>query len=530
MENIKKLLNKKSCLIIFLFLLFLIFLIYQHQGMFMYYDDYGYASLSYVYNVEHVKGTNYNFNDIMQFAKGHYDWWGGRMLFLTLEIVIIRYLGLQGFRIIQSIVILGIAVLTYLILKNILKKKEGSIKLAILSIISYGVIEIAVFRSGIFWISASVLYVFPLVSFLLFLYLYIKYKENSNLKNKMIKFVYVVAMGIAIFAATFSQEQVAIAAITLIAILTIYNTVKNKKISKLDIIMCLVALLGFAILMLAPGNEARKSSLSSGGFYEKPFIQRTIGAYKPIVIKNFNGATKIFSLLFFSSVAYCSFKNVKEKKGMKWLNHISCISIVIILGLSFICPDGYFGTLLQESQNKIKTYGSIVLSILQVILMFYSLSVYFWNKKHIYFVAILYAGIISQVCMLVAPGFPERSAIIFEVLMNLLMIKILIDIRLEYKQVYYYLAIPIIIICCLNSYRITKGYHANISVNQYNDTKLLETKQKIDTGEKIEKVTLKKLKDDRYGYDQLYQGISMIKTYICEYYDLPAEIEIQYEE
>ncbi len=530
MESIKKLLNKRNCLIIFLFLLFFLFLIYQHQGLYLYFDDYGYASLSYAYNVEHVKGLEYNFSDIMQFAQGHYNIWGGRMLFLTLEIIFVHYLGLQGFRIIQSIVILGIAVLTYLILKRIFKLKEGSIKLAILSIISYGVIEIAVFRSGIFWISASVLYVFPLVFLLLFLYLYMKYKENSNFKNKIIKFVYIVVMAISIFAATFSQEQVAIAAIVLIAIFTIYNAIKNKKISKLDIIMCLVALVGFAILMLAPGNEARKLSPSSGGFYEKPFIQRTIGAYKPIVTKNFNGETKIFSLLFFLSITYCSFKNVKEKKGMKWLNHISCISIVIILGLSFICTNGYFGTLLQESQSKIRTYGSIILSIVQLMLMFYSLSVYFWDKKHIYLVAILWAGIISQVCMLVAPGFPERSAVIFEVLMNLLMIKILTDIGLENKQVYYYLAIPIIIICCLNSYHITKGYHANISVNQYNDTKLLETKQKIEAGEKIEKVTLKKLKDDRYGYDQLYQGISMIKTYICEYYDLPTEIEIQYEE
>lgn len=528
MENIKKLVNKKSCLIIFLFLLFLIFLIYQHQGMFMYYDDYGYASLSYVYNVEHVKGTNYNFNDIMQFAKGHYDWWGGRMLFLTLEIVIIRYLGLQGFRIIQSIVILGIAVLTYLILKNILKKKEGSIKLAILSIISYGVIEIAVFRSGVFWMSASVLYVFPLAFCLLFVYLYMRYRENINFKNEITKYIYAIIMGISIFAATFSQEQIAIATIVIISIFTIYNFVKNKKVSKLDIVLCLVALVGFAILMLAPGNGVRKE-LANSNFYEKPFIQRTIGMYKDIVKVNFGETTRIFSLLFFASITYCSFSNIKEKRGIKLLNHLACISMILILCYSVICPNGYFTTILRENQNIIKECGYILISIVQVVLMIYSLTIYFWNKDNIYLISILYAGIISQISMLVAPYFPERSVVMFEILMSLLMIKILLDIELKNKQLYNYLLIPIIIICCFNVYTITKGYQANIEANKYNDNELIQAREKISLGEKVEKITLRKLKNAAYAGDQFYMiNDPLMKELICEYYDLPYETEIEY--
>lgn len=528
MESIKKLLNKKSCLIIFIFLLFLIFLIYQHQGMFLYYDDYGYASLSYVYNVEHAKGLNYNFGDIMQFAKGHYDWWGGRMLFLTLEIIIMRYLGLQGFRIIQSIIILGIAVLTYLILKRIFKLKEGSIKLAILSIISYGVIEIAVFRSGIFWMSASVLYVFPLAFCLLFVYSYMKYKEGINFRNKLTKYAYIILMGISIFAGTFSQEQISIATILIIAIFTTYNIVKNKKVSKLDILMCLIALAGFAILMLAPGNGVRKE-LANSEFYEKPFIQRTIGMYKDIIKINFGKTTKIFSLLFFASITYCSFSNVKEKKGIKLLNHFSCISMILILCYSVICPNGYFETILRDNQNIIKEYGYILVSMVQIILMIYSLTIYFWDKNNIYLTSILYAGIISQMSMLVAPYFPDRSVVMFEMLMSLLMIKILLDIEMKNKQICYYLSIPIIIICCFNMYSITKGYQSNIEANTYNNAELIQTRQKISLGEKVEKIKLRKLKNDRYAGDQLYiLNDPLMKELICEYYDLPYEIEIEY--
>ena len=61
--------------------------------------------------------------------------------------------------------------------------------------------------------------------------------------------------------------------------------------------LCLVALVGFAILMLAPGNGVRKE-LANSNFYEKPFIQRTIGMYKDIVKVNFGETTRIFSLLF----------------------------------------------------------------------------------------------------------------------------------------------------------------------------------------------------------------------------------------
>ncbi len=534
MEFIKK--NKK-CIIVLLFLLFFIFLIYQHQGLYLYFDDYGYASLSYAYNIEEVKGLDYNLVQIFQFAKGHYEVWGGRVLFLTIEIIIIHYLGLQGFRIIQSLVILGIYVCIYLILKRICNKNQSSIKLALLSIISYGIIEIGAFRAGVFWITASVLYIFPMLTMLLFIYMYIKFRDNQNninneksdnekhkYRNKIIKIIYVITMGILIFCTTFSQEQIAIAGITIVIINMVYNIIKNKKLDKIDIILFICAFIGFGILMFAPGNEVRKIDGSNNGFYKLPFVYRTLKQYKQIVVNNFNESTRIFTLFFLTATLYCTFKNEKENKGLSIINHISCLSTVTIIFLTILHPEGYFPYILKDRGHRIYEYTCILLSLIQLSLILYTYTIYLWNNKNMYLIAILYGSIFSQVCMLVAPYFPSRSILMFEILIGLLMIKVLKDVEINNKLIFYYIAIPCVIICSLNIYFITNGYRKNIEVNKYNDTALYEAKNN-----NLKTVTLKKLCDDRFGYVQLYQGITMIHIYICEYYDLPMEIEINYQ-
>ena len=199
--------------------------------------------------------------------------------------------------------------------------------------------------------------------------------------------------------------------------------------------------------------------------------------------------------------------------------------MIIIFFFTILQPEGYFINLLKEREFHIYEYACILLSIIQLALIIYTYTVYCWNNKNIYLVAILYGSIISQMCMLVAPYFPTRSILMFEILMGLLMIKVLKDIEFNNKLMFYYIAIPCVFVCCLNIYNITKGYHKNIEINKYNDTMLQDAKNND-----LQTVTLKKLYNDNYGYVQLYHGIQMVKTYMCEYYDLPTDIEIDYQE
>ena len=198
--------------------------------------------------------------------------------------------------------------------------------------------------------------------------------------------------------------------------------------------------------------------------------------------------------------------------------------MIIIIFLTILHPEGYFPYLLKDKQHRINEYACILLSIVQLALIIYTYTIYCWNNKNIYLIAILYGSIISQICMLVAPYFPSRSVLMFEILIGVLMIKVLKDIKINNKLIFYYIAIPCIVICCYNIYSITDGYRKNIDINEYNDTILHEAKNN-----NLKSVTLKKLYNDNYGYVQLYQGITMIHIYICEYYDLPIEIEINYQ-
>jgi hypothetical protein len=211
----KKVLKNKY--IIIMFILFLIFLIIQHQFLYLYHDDYGYASLSYAVDVKNVVGHNFNFSDAINFLGQHYNSWGGRILFFFAEVMLLGT-SLEAFRIVQSIVIFLIFVLIYLIGKDNLKITDW--KIALTTIMLYGVFNIFVIRDGIFWITASVLYVFPILFVLSFVYFYNKYKDY-HFVSRTKEILFKVFCIFLVFCASFSQEQIAAAMVFYVFIISI---------------------------------------------------------------------------------------------------------------------------------------------------------------------------------------------------------------------------------------------------------------------------------------------------------------------
>ena len=72
-----------------LFVLFFLFLCIQHQFVYLYFDDYGYASLTYGYT-GNTAGMDYSILDVFGFIKWHYLEWGGRVLYYLLGILSMR--------------------------------------------------------------------------------------------------------------------------------------------------------------------------------------------------------------------------------------------------------------------------------------------------------------------------------------------------------------------------------------------------------------------------------------------------------
>lgn len=512
-----------------IFIVFFILVLIQHQFVYLYHDDYGYASLSYTVNIENVVGHDFSFGQIIQFLIGHYFEWGGRVLDFLYEIVLLGN-GLGAFRLVQSLVITGIFALVYLIGKKHLVPKFNDWKIALLSVSLYGVFDIMLIRSGIFWASASTSYVFPILFLLLFIYLYENHNDK-NFKNNLTKILFYVFNTILIFAAAFSQEQIGVVAVGYIILYTVFRIWKNRKIDKIDILMSVVSIIGFAILFFAPGNEVRKLHPSSLPFYSLPLIDRLKISIPDILLNNFSTATRVFSILFFASITYIGIKNLKLKKGIHWINIISLLSTSIILFISTIQSVGYFNWAYNIFNNNIFQMLMMLGFFIQLGLIAYSISIYLLYKKEYSLLNLFFCGIVSQAAMMMAPYFPLRSTIIFEVICFILMIRITIDIfnELKIKSMIYYLIVPIVFWSLFNFCNITWGYYNNNAVNKQNDRLLTETSQKIQNGENVNSVTLKKLPDILYSGEQPYtEGNNYILIWMREYYNLPKDFEINY--
>ena len=525
---------KDTILVAGIALLFLIFLIIQHQFLYMHHDDYGYASLSYAYLVDGVSGTNYSLGQIFEFLIGHYQIWGGRILYYFFEIVLLGYTGLAGYRIVQALAIFGIFFVIYKIMCKVLENKIERWKLALTCMLLYGVIEIMTFRTGIFWISAAVSYVIPILFLLIYIYMYMFKigKKQTNSKSKNI--LYMCIMGVSIFLATFSQEQVGVASLMFVLIYTVYNAIKNKKLSKLDITMSIIAVVGFAILMLAPGNQLRKEHPTSIDFYQKPLIERTFQGLKSTIEGNFGADNKIFGLFFFTTVLIANVQNIRKKYGNKWINSISILSTAGITFFMFIKTEGYFTYIYNlVSQHKYILGATILFTVLQLGLIAYTITIYLWNKKSEGIINLFYCAIISQGVMIVAPYFASRSSIVFEILYCIIGLKIIGDLYKEKdaKQIITCMMIPFLLICLLNMLMITKGYYENSYVNAQNDQKLRAVSEQIANGEEITQITLKQLPNILYSGEQPYtEGNDYIKYYIRQYYNLPENFVIDYEQ
>ena len=138
--NLKNI-QKKILLFISIVIVLLIFV--QHHYIYIYFDDYGYASLSYAGFDNHA-GMQYGLSDILQFLKFHYFNWGGRILYFFFEIVILRVGGLPLIQLIQALIITSIIMVSAKITANL--TKACPCKCTALAMVLYGMIHIKTLR------------------------------------------------------------------------------------------------------------------------------------------------------------------------------------------------------------------------------------------------------------------------------------------------------------------------------------------------------------------------------------------------
>ena len=186
-------------------------IVIQHRYVFMCYDDYGYASLTYGWT-ENTAGMDYNFKSVLHFLRWHYLNHGGRILYFFFEIIMFKTGGTALIQIVQAVIIIMISILSGKIVAASIKCEEW--QSVSLCLVMYGTLCLRSVRDSVYWYTASVIYVWPLLPMLGCIWLTILMRRKETLLRRCL------AVFLA-FMAAFSQEQTSVLMIVLIAMLCI---------------------------------------------------------------------------------------------------------------------------------------------------------------------------------------------------------------------------------------------------------------------------------------------------------------------
>ena len=507
----KKLAESKGCMIVSCILALLIAI--QHQYVYMYFDDYGYASLSYVSHTWDQLGVSYNFVDIMRFLAYHWLHWDGRQLYFFFEIVTFRLGGVELIQIVQAVVVILIGVFSGKLVAA--ETGKDSWKCIALSFAFYGLFDIATLNDGVYWYTASVLYVRPLLPLLAGIYLFAYGKEKCNKK------IYMILCPVLFFMAAYSQEQMAVLTITCLWTMVIWEFVKQrtinfKEVSGVLLVSSISSLAGGLLCICAPGNFARAGE--HVGYYSRNFFQRTWEGICSVVDINIGSYNWIFVIIF-TIVCGLAVVIVKERKSAAAVSLFFC---VYFIAEHFMSMPGFIGSGVR---------------ILWTVMVGAYLIFYFFSQKRFVLLSLFIGGICSQGMLIVSPSISMRSHTMLEFILHIVMVQCLADIwnALEGKERYKRIMVAVnLLVTVVLLYSVTNfsfvlsGYRENAEINQINHAKMLETKKNYQVnGEKPEKIELYKLKDERFANIMPYQpSHEGIEYWMKGYYELPMDIPI----
>jgi len=296
-------------------------------------DDYSY--LFYYDRMERVE----TLKQVIDYQINHYFTWGGRsvvhfiaqlMLISGSHAKIINSLGFMAFVIIIYINCCG------------LKKSEPSL-LAWIPLLIW--LFNPVFGQTILWVTGSANYLWGSLIILSFLLPFTLYENNpSILKDNIFSAIIMFFAGVI---AGWTNENTAAALIFLILCLIVYHGINKVGVPKWQIFGGIGTLVGFAIMILSPGNFVRAGYVSEDiSTFKKIFDRAHLCAIRLYEMK---GLVLIFFALI---VVYFSFTEEKNKK------------VIVKAGLFFTSALAAVGAmLLSPSFPQRASFGAMSLMI-----------------------------------------------------------------------------------------------------------------------------------------------------------------------
>lgn len=330
-----KKISSRNSIIIILIIIFILTLILNLLTPIIA-DDFGY---SLNLDKKHLSGIK----DIINFQIVHYKYWGGRSIAHTL-VQLFLFFPKWVFNIFNSLCFTSLIYLIYKIIKN--NKKDKPLFLLLIFLIIY--FFVPAFGQNILWLTGSCNYLWTttIIIFMLNISLY-------NNKSNMFLNIFLFFLGLI---SGWTNENTAFGLIIILLSIIISKRHKTKKTYFWQVTNLVGTIIGFTIMILAPGNYVRKDSyLENISFLEK-IITRFISCTKGI----FTYLLPLVVLLIILLIIY-KLKKLKLTKT----------SIIFLIGTIFTI----YPMILSPTFPKRAWFSSFIFLIISTLSLVYNLDI-----------------------------------------------------------------------------------------------------------------------------------------------------------
>lgn len=501
------------------FLAFYVFLVMQFGKVFVYYDDFGYLSLSYGNTVPDVIGSEYTLSQLLTFMGKHYFYSNGRLFYLFLFGFLNMLGGLTAVQVFMASSVLAILVLVhYVVMRQIRPEGWRPVLLAGFICLLYGTIGILIQRLGTYWYAASFLYVVPTAVFMVLAILYYGTIEEEPETWKK-----AACIALAFFAA-FSQEEWLVAVIGYICMVIAYKTWKRCRVRAYDFGTLAASVAGALPILTSPAVKMRMDNNSE--FSNLPFLQKVLTNLRNIVNLFFSSDNQNYlAILLLALMALGAYMLVKRMK------------LVLVNGLYLLFTAAVTGYLFLKLNRHVLGPGGH--SELMIWVLFFYLIVtavqiirILYDRNQVLLGMIFLAAVLTLACLVVVPELPQRVLLPFLYLSYTLLGYLFCLILLERKSVVWGVAGLVVLaaISVPNLKNIYRGYRINYEVHMYNDGVIRDSVRRIRDGEEIKEIKLYQNPDPLCSCEMVYdENFSYMIYWMDEYYDLPSDVELKYE-
>lgn len=262
-------------------------------------DDFNY---SYGLNDKRIDSVS----DIFKYQKHHYMTWTGRTVVHCIAQFFLMY-PKWVFNIFNSLVYL---LFIYLIYKHAVGKRNEC-RPSILLIIQLCLwFSLPVFGQDILWLVGSCNYLWGITIVLLFLLIY-RFSLDEEKKLTVLKTI-LLSIFIFLFGVItgWTNENTVAALLAMLVMFAIYRLFLKKKLYMFHITGFIGVFIGFAIMILAPGNAIRSANFDSNMSFIRAIYTRFLN-YTDYLINNFLPLIILFWILAVIGYFYGNFKNKK---------------------------------------------------------------------------------------------------------------------------------------------------------------------------------------------------------------------------